>query len=139
MPAAARGLVLAIALGACATTPPALPIPDTQSLTGQWMGRMYGPLGRTLALVAILPDGHYRGILYYEGADREFRGSIVVLTPRRARFHGLDGNGEVTLLERDGKRVLRFRTDAGSGGGEFTQISTLVPDPETGVPAAPGR
>jgi hypothetical protein len=105
--------------GGCATNG-AIVFKDPRELAGTWRGRAFGPLGHGIATLVVAEDGAYRGELYLEGEDRPFTGVITVIAPGQARYRGIDGHGEVTLSERNG-RVLRFIHDGGGAGATYAR------------------
>jgi hypothetical protein len=90
-----------------------------KGLAGTWHGRVLGPLGHATASMTIKEDGTYTGTMYLDAGDREFNGVIIAVGSGRARYQGTDGNGTVSLRERDGRRLLRFVPDGGGAGGTF--------------------
>jgi hypothetical protein len=92
---------------------------ELKGLAGTWRGRVLGPLGHAMASMTVKEDGTYTGTMFLDAGDREFNGVIIAVGPGRARYQGTDGNGTVSLRERDGRRLLRFVPDGGGAGGTF--------------------
>jgi hypothetical protein len=119
----ARGLLLlaAVLLGGCASLPPAVAIPNTQSLAGAWHGRVSGFAGHAMAVMTIAETGAYAGTMFLEVGDKHFEGAIVVVDPRRVRYQGTLGNGTVRLEQRGDGQILRFVQDGGGGGASWSR------------------
>lgn len=95
---------------ACATV---LPIQQVGDIAGTWQGRVSNRWGNGTATMTIEDDGSYRGTTHLDGGDRAFSGTIIVVGPSRVRYQGIEGNGFVRLLARNGTRTLKFLLDDG--------------------------
>jgi hypothetical protein len=109
--------VMLVTVAACASVT-APPIADVKDLAGVWRGRVSGARGNATAVMTVKEDGAYTGTMYLDGDDREFRGTVTVVSGR-ARYLDSNGTGSVRLEEHGGRRVLRFVTDGGGGGAIF--------------------
>lgn len=90
-------------------------------LAGAWEGRSSGAGGLAPVRLVVKEDGSYQGTLTAAGEERVLRGAIVALASGALRWSGNLGDGRVTLLQRDGRRVLRFQRDDGGGVMEVTE------------------
>jgi hypothetical protein len=71
--------------------------------------------------LVVKEDGTYLGTLTTAGEERILRGAIVELSPGRLRWSGNQGDGSVTVMTREGRRVLRFQRDDGGGVMEISE------------------
>ena len=103
-------LVMAVFLVGCATGRGALtPIPDLQSITGQWQGLLDGPSSGQEDVIDVVfnADGSYRGtggartmgVLVASGRAQVQNGRLQMTGDR-----GTTGTG--TLFNKDGQRTL---------------------------------
>src|SRR3989441_10907866 len=118
----ARGLMLwsAPLLCSCASPPPPVAIPNTQTLAGAWHGRVSGFAGHAMAVMTIADTGAYSGTMFLDAGDKPFQGAIVVVDSGRVRYQGPLGNGIGRLEQRGGTQGLRFGQDRGGGGASFS-------------------
>jgi hypothetical protein len=116
-----RLLALGLAIAALGCTTVA-PIQAVAELTGEWQGRISSPTGHAPAAMVIAADGAFKGTIFFEGAERSFRGALVMVRPGEVRYQGTDGNGTVRLFEEEGRRVLKFLRDGGGGDAVFRQF-----------------
>ena len=116
-----RGSLLALALvSGCA----GLEAKPATGLAGAWEGRSAGAGGATPVRLVVKEDGTYLGTLTTAGEERILRGAIVEFSPGRLRWSGNQGDGRVTVVHREGRRVLRFQRD---DGGSVMEISERAP------------
>lgn len=113
-----RRLILGLGLIAAGCAG-AAPIARVAELAGAWTGRVTNPAGHAAAAMAVDPNGAFRGTMYLDGGDREFRGSLVVVRPGEVRYQGTDGAGRVRVSDEQGRRVLRFLRDDGGVDAVF--------------------
>jgi hypothetical protein len=120
---AALVTVVALALGACATTPPGnvVPIADARSLAGKWVGTLSRG-GRIMggATMDIADTGTDKGTI-----ESVVDGQVFTATFRvkdgKAATEASDGRlGTMTLYDRGGKQVLSTYTAPGVWG-EYTR------------------
>ena len=90
-------------------------------LAGAWEGRTAGADGFAPVRLVVKADGSYLGSFTLAGAERNLHGAIVALPSGRLRWSGNQGDGSVTVAERDGRRVLRFQRDDGGGVMEISE------------------
>jgi hypothetical protein len=90
-------------------------------LAGAWEGRSAGAGGAAPVRLVVKEDGTYLGTLTTAGEERILRGAIVELSPGRLRWSGNQGDGSVTVMTREGRRVLRFQRDDGGGVMEISE------------------
>ena len=88
-------------------------------LAGAWSGRVTNPAGHAAAAMTVAPDGAFRGMMYLDGGDREFRGGLVVVRPGEVRYRSTDGTGTVRVSDEQGRRVLKFFRDDGGVDAVF--------------------
>lgn len=118
--AARRALIvgLAVALTACATLPPIVPVSEVSRVQGPWQGEIHSGVGATPVRVVILEDGTYE----WSTPKKSGRGILVL---QEGALHGTFSSGlawVATLREAQGKRSLSLSVpDAGASG-------TLTPD-----------
>jgi hypothetical protein len=115
---------VALLLLGCACAGPATPGEAVGDLAGEWQGTRLGPRGRALARLVIKPDGTYAGTLFFEGADRPFRGAIMAPRGGGLRYADTEGQGAVALRRSDGARVLTFVADGGGARAEFREVAS---------------
>ena len=90
-------------------------------LAGAWEGRSAGAAGAAPVRLVVKEDGTYLGTLTTAGEERVLRGAIVELSPGRLRWSGNQGDGSVTVVNREGRRMLRFQRDDGGGVMEISE------------------
>lgn len=103
-------LALALTVVGCAA---ASEVRDVAELAGEWRGRVANPAGHAAAAMTVTATGAYQGTMYLDGADRPFRGSLIVVRPGEVRYQGTDGTGAARVTDEAGRRVLRFLRDDG--------------------------
>jgi hypothetical protein len=109
-------LVLVLVVSGCAG---AVPVARVDELAGAWSGRVTNPAGHAAAAMTVAPDGAFRGMMYLDGGDREFRGGLVVVRPGEVRYRSTDGTGTVRVSDEQGRRVLKFFRDDGGVDAVF--------------------
>ena len=115
--------VVALALGACAATPPGklVPITDAKAVAGKWQGTVRDMLGRLTPTFITLTE---------TGKDTGTTEVIANANLSTGTFRIKDGQGEtetsdgrlgtMTLYDRNGQQVLSTYTTPGFWG-EFTR------------------
>jgi len=113
-----RASVVALALvSGCA----GLEATPATGLAGVWEGRSAGAGGSAPVRLIVKEDGSYLGTLTSAGEERILRGAIVEISPGRLRWSGNQGDGSVTVVQREGRRVLRLQRDDGGGVMEISE------------------
>ena len=100
-------LVLVALLGACATLPPAAPIPDIDAIAGQWRGNIqfgHGPY--EILYVTIGRDG---ALAASWGITTRW-GNVTVANGR-ARFELYLWSGDLEYLVAPGQRMIVMKDD----------------------------
>jgi hypothetical protein len=90
-------------------------------LAGAWEGRSSGAGGLAPVRLVIKEDGSYQGTFTTADEERGLHGAIMAFPSGALRWNGNLGDGSVTLLRRDGARVLRFQRDDGGGVMEISE------------------
>ena len=111
-------IVLMVAFSAAAVVGFAqqdVPVDDVKTLAGAWAGNVPIPSGRLLYVVMhIKEDGSY--VASAQGPGNKTVIGTLRLSGGRIRYESsFPGNGSVTLMVVQGKRVLRFMPDAAGG------------------------
>lgn len=104
-----------IVLAACATLPPARPIPDLKSIAGKWEGTVTLPTVTFPYTLTIREDGSWEGTSPTLPPGR-FEGNVRVSGGKALWISRTTGAmGTYTLHEGEGRRALRLEVEGGTG------------------------
>lgn len=112
-------LMMAVVVSACASLPPERPVKNVSEIAGKWEGTGTGPGGAIGVTSTINPDGTFTSVI----GQRTFTGRIETVNGKlRGKGDQTGNTGTWSLHDRDGKRILIYRSDDGRIGAELTPV-----------------